>query len=197
MQTAIDFDVDIDVANRKDLVCCLKHVPASIKTDQGLVKHNTGIYLQNIPIDPLVGYSTVDHKNAEQQGYFKVDILNNSVYKDVRDSTHLEKLMNTEPLWDLLEHQEVVEQLFHINNYHWLLAQYKPSTVEQLAMLLALIRPSKKHLIGESWETIAQTIWDKPTDGGYYFKKSHALAYAMVVVVQLNLLCEKLAQGSA
>lgn len=195
--TVFDFDVDIDVADRSAVLGCLNHVPASIKTDQGLSKHNTGVYLQKIPCDPLTGHSLIDYKEAETQGYFKIDFLNNGVYKDVRDNTHLNSLMEQEPLWNLLEHKEVVEQLFHINNYHWLMEQYKPVDVEQLAMLLALIRPSKKHLIGEPWETIKQTIWDKPTDGSYYFKKSHAVAYAMVVVVQLNLLCEKLTRGYA
>lgn len=189
----IDFDVDIDVADRKQLLACINHVPASIHTDHGLIKHNTGIYLQNIPMDALAGYSAVDHKCAEQQGYFKIDILNNSVYKGVNDNTHLEQLMAAEPLWSLLEHKQVVEQLFHISNYHWLLAQYSPTNIEQLAMLLALIRPSKKHLVGKSWQELEKIIWNKPVDGSYYFKKSHAIAYAMVIAVQLNLLCEKLA----
>jgi hypothetical protein len=194
MQTAIDFDVDIDVADRSELLKCLNYTSASIQTNDGLVKHNTGIYLQNIPMEPLAGHSAIDHKSAEQEGYFKVDILNNSVYKGVRNSAHLDTLMEKEPLWELLEHQEVVEQLFHINKYHWLLSKYKPKSIDQLAMILALIRPSKKHLMGESWETIGDSIWTKPKDNSYYFKKSHAVAYAMVIVVQLNLLCEQLTQ---
>ena len=35
-------------------------------------------------------------------------------------------------------------------------------------------------------------VWTKPTDGEYYFKKAHAVSYAVAVVVHMNLLCEKL-----
>ena len=38
-------------------------------------KHNTGVYFQPIPSFPIEGYSTIDHKEAEEMGYFKVDFL--------------------------------------------------------------------------------------------------------------------------
>lgn len=187
-----DFDVDIDVADRSHAVSLFDHVCASILDDRGEIrKHNTGIYLQNIPHNPLTNLSEIDHKEAAQQGYLKLDFLNNSIYGGVRDETHLNTLMNTEPLWDLLTHAEIVSQLAHVSNYVHLLQQYKPSSVEQLAMLLAVIRPAKKHLIGRSWADIEKEIWHPPADGGYYYKKSHAVAYAMSVIVQLNLLCEQ------
>ena len=56
-------------------------------------------------------------------------------------------------------------------------------------MFLALIRPGKKHLIGKSWKDISQSVWDKDATG-YTFKKSHAIAYAHLVVVHINLLEE-------
>ena len=34
-------------------------------------------------------------------------------------------------------------------------------------------------------------VWTKPTNGEYYFKKAHAVSYAMACVVHMNLLCEK------
>jgi DNA polymerase III alpha subunit len=57
-------------------------------------------------------------------------------------------------------------------------------------MFLALIRPAKKHLIGQYWSEVSKTIWDKNTEG-YSFKKSHAVAYAQLVVVHMNLLEEQ------
>jgi DNA polymerase III alpha subunit len=63
------------------------------------------------------------------------------------------------------------------------------NSIPRLAMFLALIRPAKKHLIGEAWSEVTKTIWDKNTDG-YSFKKSHAIAYAHLVVVHMNLLEE-------
>ena len=186
----IDFDVDIDMANRDDFLRLVNHTPASIKNVDGIYsKHNTGVYFQTIPIFPLEGYSSIDYEAAEEDGWFKVDILNNGIYKDVRDETHLTQLMEAEPLWDLLQHEEFVSQLFHVSNYAKILAQYKPTSIEQLAMILAIIRPGKKHLIGKSWDEIALTVWDKPVEG-YYFKHSHAVAYAVAIVVQMNLLCD-------
>ena len=125
-----DFDVDIDVADRTELVGLVRNTPASICKDGKFTKHNTGIYLQSIPFFPVEGYSSIDHKQAEQEGWFKLDILNNSIYKDVKSEAHLIKLLNTEPMWELLQHTEVVEKLYHINNYADVLKQYKPTSIE-------------------------------------------------------------------
>jgi hypothetical protein len=191
----IDFDVDIDMANREDFLRVVNHTPASIKSETGAYsKHNTGVYFQTIPTFPLDSFSSIDYETAEEEGWFKVDILNNGIYKDVRDDAHLKQLMDTEPLWDLLEHEDFVIQLFHINNYAKILAHYKPTSVEQLAMILAMIRPGKKHLVGKSWEEISCDVWTKPNEG-YYFKHSHAVAYAVAIVVQMNLICEKISYG--
>lgn len=192
MNNRYDFDVDIDVADRSQVLQAFDHVCASIQDDQGeMRKHNTGIYLQNIPHNPLTNLSEIDHKQAADQGYLKIDFLNNSIYAGVRDQAHLDQLLSTEPLWDLLTHPEVVSQLAHVSNYVGLLQQYKPASVEQLAILLAVIRPAKKHLIGRSWSGIETEIWRRPENGEYYYKKSHAVAYALSVVVQLNLLVEQ------
>jgi len=185
-----NFDVDIDMADRSKFLDHVNHTAASIEQDGEYTKHNTGVYFQNIPTFPLQGYSSIDHKDAENQGWFKVDFLNNNIYKDVKNEKHLDTLLNTEPMWELLEHTEVVEQLYHINNYPELVKQYKPSSVEQLAMILAIIRPAKRHLQGQTFDQIAKTVWEKPQTGEYYFKKAHAIAFSMAIVVQLNLLCE-------
>ena len=44
----IDFDVDIDMSNRDDLLRLIKHTPASICKDNEFTKHNTGIYFNRI-----------------------------------------------------------------------------------------------------------------------------------------------------
>ena len=190
----IDFDVDIDMANRDDFLKLVNVTPASIKKDGEFTKHNTGVYFQDIPMFPLEGFSSIDHKDAEEQGWFKLDVLNNSVYVDIENETHLNKLLETEPMWELFEHKEVVEQLFHINNHFEIVSKHKPQTVEQLAMILAMIRPGKRYLVGRSWEEIEADVWVKTDD--YFFKKSHAIAYALTIIVQLNLLCEKISQPS-
>jgi hypothetical protein len=185
-----DFDVDIDMANRDDFLKLVNHTPASIEKDGNFTKHNTGVYFQNAPKFPLQGYSTVDHKEAEKEGWFKVDFLNNHIYTGIKDEVHLDKLIATEPMWELFEHKEVVGQLFHISNHYDIIKQHPPTSLEQLAMILAIIRPGKRHLIGKSWEQIEADVWVKPNDNSYFFKKSHSYGYALAIIVQLNLICE-------
>ena len=185
-----DFDVDIDMANRDDFLKLVKHTPASIEKDGKFTKHNTGVYFQNIPKFPLQGYSTIEHKQAEQDGWFKVDFLNNHVYEGIIDETHLDKLVATEPMWELFEHKEVVEKLFHISNHYDIVNQHLPTSLEQLAMILAIIRPGKRHLVGKTWEEIEADVWVKPNDNSYFFKKSHSYGYALAIIVQLNNICE-------
>jgi DNA polymerase III alpha subunit len=182
-------DIDIDFADRNSVLEIVQHIPASL---DGTKRHNTGVYCHEIPVNPLTGTASIDYKTAESRGYFKIDFLNVGVYKDVRDNDHLESLMNTEPLWDLLEQDEFVDLLFHVNGHGSILRQMKPKNVEQLAAVLAMIRPAKRHLIGQDWDTVMKEIWVKPVNDEYYFKKSHSLSYAMVVVVHMNLICESI-----
>jgi len=192
-------DIDIDFVDRTQILDVIKHIPASIQDRDGIFKkHNTGVYCTPIPFNPLTGTANIDYKEAEQRGYFKIDFLNVSAYNGVRNEQHLIDLLNTEPLWDLLEDQMVCDQLFHINGYHNLIKELKPKTVEQLAMVLALIRPGKKHLIPickeKGFESIKDDVWTKIEDA-YFFKRSHAISYASVIVVQLNLICEQVSLG--
>jgi DNA polymerase III alpha subunit len=183
-------DIDIDFADRSKALEHFKHATAAIDDNGTFKKHNTGIYCTSIPYNPLTGISTIDYKTAEDRGYFKIDFLNVSVYEKVKDRDHLKTLMETEPLWDLLLQDDFTDLLFHVNGHGSLLKQMKPTSIEELAMCLALIRPAKRHLVGRTWTEIGLEIWEKPTNGEYYFKKAHAVAYAHVIVVQMNLICE-------
>ena len=182
-------DIDIDFADRDIILSQLKHRVAKLNTGK---KHNTGVYATEIPHNPIDNLATVEHKAADERGYFKLDFLNVSIYKDVRDNEHLTQLMEKEPLWQLLEHADFSDKVFHLNGHNELLKQLKPSSVEQLAATLAIIRPAKRHLANQSWETIMKEVWIKPTTDEYFFKKAHAYAYAMSVIVHMNLICEDL-----
>jgi hypothetical protein len=98
--------------------------------------------------------------------------------------------METEPLWELLLNDEFVNLLFHLNGHGDILRKTLPTSVEQLAAVLSMIRPAKRYLIGKDWPTIMKEVWEKPVNDGYYFKKSHSHSYAMAIVVQMNLICE-------
>lgn len=183
-------DIDIDFADRSQALELFNHAIAS-RVDHGEVKpHNTGIYVTDIPTDVRNNLATIDYKTAEERGYFKIDFLNVSIYQGVRDQAHLKQLMETEPLWDLLEQDEFVDLLFHVNGHGSILRQMKPKCVQELAAVLAMIRPAKRHLLGKTWTEIGQEIWTKPENDEYYFKKAHAIAYAVAIVVQMNLICE-------
>lgn len=188
-------DIDIDFADRKKVLDVIQHVPAAMKENSTFKKHNTGVYCHSIPYNPLTDTASIEYKKAEDRGYFKIDFLNVGIYKDIRDEAHLKTLMDTEPLWDLLEQDDFSSLLFHVNGHGSILRQMKPKSILQLAAVLAMIRPAKRHLIGTDWTTIMTTIWTKPEDGEYYFKKAHAVAYAMAVVVQMNLICEQISYG--
>lgn len=184
-------DIDIDFANRDSALALFRHIPASIIKEK-LTKHNTGVYFTDIPVDPFTGYASLDYSEAEDRGYFKLDFLNVNLYSLVRDEAHLIELMR-EPDWAKLYDRAVCEQLIHINaHYDTLLKMPEPvDSIPRLAMFLAVIRPAKRHLIGKTWKDVAKTVWDKPADDSYYFKKAHAISYSQLVVVNLNLIASQ------
>ena len=186
-------DIDIDFADREQILKHIQYVKASRLQNNELGPHNTGIYVQSIPSNPILNLSNIDYKTAEDEGYFKIDFLNVNIYKDVKNEEHLVKLMENEPLWDLLEQDEFTNLLFHINGHGDILRTMKPKTLEQLAAVLAMIRPAKRYLIGKTWETVMMEVWKKPESDDYYFKKAHAIAYAQAIIVQMNLICESIA----
>jgi hypothetical protein len=188
-------DIDIDFNDREQALALFKHVKASRNDNGKLVKHNTGVYLHQVPVDAISGLSSIDYTQAEEAGYFKIDFLNVGLYKGVRDENHLIQLMNGEPLWDLLEQDDFLNLLFHVNGHGEILRKMKPTTIEQLAAVLAMIRPAKRYLIGKDWNTVLTEVWKKPESEEYFFKKSHATAYAVAIVVQMNLICEGISYG--
>ena len=178
-------DIDIDFSDRTQILSHIPGTPARLANGR---PHNTGVYFTDIPTDTH-GIATIDHEAAEQLGYFKLDLLNVSVYEQVRDEQHLVQLMQAAPEWHRLwQDPDYVQQLIHVGNYYDLLCSMKPDSIARMAMFLAVMRPAKSHLRNRSWAEIAQTVWQPPRDGSYYFKKSHSIAYAQLVVVHMNLL---------
>ena len=189
-------DIDIDLGDRTRALAVLDHVPASILRDSELVKHNSGIYVTDIPVDPFSGQASLDHKAAEDLGYVKLDLLNVSLYTQIKSEEHLVHLME-EPLWDLLQEEAFFIQLIHVGSHYATLRKMPEpiDSIPRLAMFLAVIRPAKRHLIGLPWAEVARTIWERPADDGYYFKKSHSIAYSHLVVIHMNLICEQISLG--
>ncbi len=184
------FDVDLDFGNRQEILNHIQYTPALLKTGK---KHLTGIYVTAIPQDPIKGTASIDHQTAEELGYFKIDFLNQSVYKLVRDPQHLDQLLAKPINWDLLHNKAIVEKLVHIGSYYDLIQRLPEpiDSIEKLSLFLAIIRPGKRHLQGLPWNIIRHSVWDK-TDDGYSFKRAHGLAYSILVGLQINIIEESL-----
>ena len=119
-----------------------------------------------------------------------IDLLNLHIYEQIQSEEELDVLMQQTPPWHRLREREFCEQLIHLNNQYDLLTRMPEpiDTIEKLSMFLAVIRPTKRHLAGLTWSEVAKTVWDKPTDGSYGFKRAHAIAYSHVVAINMLLL---------
>jgi len=184
-------DVDIDFADREDILKLIKHTSAMQNNEQGMRKHNSGVYVTDIPYNPLTDTSSIDYQSAEERGYFKIDFLNVNVYKLIKDQAHYDELMARETPWNRLQEREFFEQVIHIGNHYDLNSNLELDSIPRMAMFLALIRPGKRHLVGKNWSDISKDIWTK-TDEQYFFKKSHAVSYAVLVTLHMKLLDENL-----
>ena len=188
-----DLDVDTSSTTREDILNKLKHIPASKINSMGVFPHNVGVYFCDIPTDKIPGLASIDYKNAEEDfGFFKIDLLHNTIYDKFSTRKEVEDSINKEPNWNLLKNPLIVKELPHINNYsEMILGLPNITSVEELAMFIALIRPGKKYLIDDvkknGWKSIEDKIWLKE-DNGFQFKKSHSIAYALSIVSCLNTL---------
>ncbi len=185
-------DIDIDVADRDLALSFIEHTAASIIRDTKNTKHNTGVYFTPVPVDPFNGRASIDYESAEDRGYIKVDILNVGLYQQIKSEQQLQDLMQREPAWDRLYDPEFCARLIHIGAHYDTLVKMPEAvnSIPRLAMFLAVIRPAKRHLIGKTWAEVAETVWEKPEDNSYYFKKAHAVGYAHLVAVNMNLLTQ-------
>jgi hypothetical protein len=167
----------------------IQHTPARIVVDGQPRRHNSGIYVTEIPRDPVHGCAALDYKTAEQRGYFKIDLLNMSVYSLIRDPAHYEQLLATEPPWDRLWTDPVwTGQLVHVGNYADLLQSMRPDSIPRMAAFISVIRPGKAHLQRRPWNEVFASVWDGDDSRGYTFKKAHAISYAALVALHMNLL---------
>jgi len=184
-------DIDIDFADRESILKLIDSVSAR-QMHQGQVRrHNSGVYVTNIPYDPVHNCAAIDYEAAEQLGYFKIDFLNMTVYQSVRDAKHYDQLLSQEPDWNRLCTDPVwAGQLVHIGNYTELLKSMRPDSIPRMAAFISIIRPGKAHLQNRSWAEVFESVWDGNDSRGFVFKKSHALGYSKLVTLHMNLLSQ-------
>ena len=184
-------DIDIDMPNRDTLLKLIQHVPARLEVNGQVRRHNSGIYVTEIPKDIPNGCAAIDYESAEARGYFKIDLLNMSVYNLVQSPEHYEAMLSKEPPWSRLwTDGPWASQLAHVGNYVDLLATMKPDSIPRMAAFISIIRPGKAHLQKRPWAEVFASVWDGDDSRGFVFKKSHAISYAMLVKLHMNLLSQ-------
>lgn len=182
-------DIDLDFADRESVLKLIQHVPARQTVDDKVRRHNSGVYVTGIPWDPVNECAAIDYQAAEDRGYFKIDFLNMHVYKLVQSPEHYQQMLDATPPWQRLwQDPDWASQLVHVGNYTALLKEMKPDSIQRMAAFISIIRPGKAHLQHKPWADVFATVWDGDDSRGYTFKKAHALSYAMLVSLHMNLL---------
>jgi hypothetical protein len=188
-------DIDIDLADRDQLLKLIQATPAR-QLHQGQVRrHNSGVYVTDIPYDPVNQCAAIDYEQAEQLGYFKIDLLNMSVYQLIKSPEHYKTLLDATPPWQRLwTDTEWTKQLVHVGNYTELLATMRPDSIPRMAAFISIIRPGKAHLQNRPWAEVFESVWDGDDSKGFVFKHAHAIGYAALVALHMNLLNQPDAQ---
>ena len=182
-------DIDIDLADRDQLLRLITSTAARQVTQGQARRHNSGVYVTDIPGDPVNACSAIDYETAEQLGYFKIDLLNMTVYQLIQSPEHYKQVLAQDPPWSRLwTDTEWATQLVHIGNYTELLKSMRPDSIPRMAAFISIIRPGKAHLQNQPWDQVFESVWDGDSSRGFVFKKSHALGYSKLVTLHMNLI---------
>ena len=184
-------DIDIDLADREQLLKLIQATSAQ-QLHQGQVRrHNSGVYVTDIPYDPVNACASINYEQAEELGYFKIDLLNMSVYQLIKSPEHYNEMLTQDPNWTRLwTDPEWAKQLVHVGNYTGLLSTMKPDSIPRMAAFISIIRPGKAHLQNRPWAEVFESVWDGDDSRGFVFKKSHAISYAALVALHMNLISQ-------
>lgn len=189
-------DIDLDLADRDQVLKLIDAVSAR-QAHQGQVRrHNSGVYVTDIPYDPVNQCAAIDYEQAEERGYFKIDLLNMSVYQLIKSPEQYQELLAKDPPWERLwTDPDWAKQLVHVGNYTALLESMKPDSIPRMAAFIAIIRPGKAHLQNKPWAEVFDSVWDGDSSRGFVFKKSHSISYAALVALHMNLLSQPVEQA--
>lgn len=183
-------DIDIDVRPDTDITKLFPTVIRASMVENGVLKpHIVGYYFQDAPVDKITGLCAVPYENAEDLGLFKIDMLHLKILDYFDDKKQIRKLLKKDPDWTLLNDEDVVEKLFHLSKHYDTVKRMKPRSISDLADTLAIIRPNKKHLVDKylrnKTEAQAELYLKKDASD---LRKSHAIPYAMLIVLELHLI---------
>jgi hypothetical protein len=184
-------DIDLDFADRDQLLKLIHATPARHLHQGQVRRHNSGVYVTDIPYDPVNQCAAIDYETAETRGYFKIDLLNMTVYQLIKSPEHYQTMLDQKPDWTRLWTDTVwAQQLVHVGNYTELLNTMRPDSIPRMAAFISIIRPGKAHLQNRPWDQVFESVWDGDSSRGFVFKKAHAVGYAALVVLHMNLLSQ-------
>lgn len=187
-------DIDIDLKSDFKLERVFSNaVPASTVEKGELKRHLVGAYFQDIPKDPISGMAAIPYEAAEELGYLKIDFLNLALLGHFESKDEVDYFARKEPNWKLLADREFVEKLFHISKHYDIVNKLKPTSILELADILALIRPGKTILLDKyikNKDLARKELYTKRQVSD--LRKSHAIAYAVNIVINMNLLEAKI-----
>lgn len=184
-------DIDIDFADRNQILNLIKNTPARQLTEGRPRLHNSGVYVTDISYDPVNKCASIDYEQAEELGYFKIDFLNMSVYQLIKSPEHYKEMLEKTPPWERLWIDSPwASKLVHVGNYTELLKSMKPNTIPRMAAFISIIRPGKAHLQNRPWSEVFESVWDGDDSKGFVFKHAHAIGYAALVALHMNLLSQ-------
>jgi len=184
-------DIDLDFADRNDVLKLISCIPARQTVQNQVRRHTSGVYVTDIPYDPVNQCAAIDYETAETRGYFKIDLLNMTVYQLIKSPEHYQTMLDQTPDWPRLWTDPAwARQLVHVGNYTDLLQAMKPDSIPRMAAFISIIRPGKAHLQNCPWDQVFESVWDGDDSRGFVFKKAHAIGYAALVALHINLLSQ-------
>lgn len=203
-------DLDLDIPSLTSTSIRTGLVRGSVLTDKGEYQpHPAGVYFYK-SVPAFEGVALIDYKTMEKNNYQKIDILNNTYLDNItmEEFIHYITLIENESInWNDLWLYSTPYQLAKYPN---ILQDFKVSSVMDVAIVLALIRPGSlvnyekmkvymhtdkllqkkddnvKKILSDTYgipvfeEQFKQLGYD---DGKYRYKKPHSIGYAYVLLI--------------
>lgn len=189
-------DLDIDIPSKKSEIIKQKLIKSSI-IDKSIKKHPVGVYLYK-KVPHYMGWCVIDYKEMEHNNYQKIDILNNTFLDDLTNTQMTEalKLIEKENIDWLQLHDE--PHNYQLDNYPSILKQFNVRSVLDVAIVLAIIRPGAIQYYNKLKSRMNSDLnrfndidayglpifsGDGLTTKKYRYKKSHAIGYAYILLI--------------
>ncbi len=203
-------DLDLDIPSMESDNIKKTLIRGSVLTDRGDYQpHPAGIYFYK-SIPAFSGIALYDYKIMEQYNFQKIDILNNTFLDDINSiefEDYLQKIDSEDIDWELLwEYKDP----YQLSKYPGILKEFQVSSIMDLAIVLAIIRPGSlvnydkmKTYIHTStllnkkskkdYEILKETygipIFDEQfkelgkDNSSFRYKKPHSIGYAYVLLI--------------